>query len=234
MTGPAKVAIVLGGSGAIGASVVRGLRQMDIEVFSLDLRSPPDPHGVHITCDVTDHDEISAAIRHIERTATAPATAIINSVGIFDAKDEVEFDYARLRYNFEVNSIGPLCAFFEWFDAFGRANGGVVVSVSSASARRPTADIAYGMSKAALDESTRCLARAWAQYGVWVFGLSPGLVTSAMSNSMSQDRRNRLVSESMLGRESRPSEVGALVTSLISSAPQLLSGSIIDASGGIR
>lgn len=209
------------------------LSQRQLRTHSVDIRTTAGHNSLFVPCDVSDEADVVSAMNVIAQHAENPPGLIVNCVGIFEASNDGAYDTKRLYRNLKVNAVGPVYALNAWYERFGRTNGGVVVNISSAPARRPTMDVAYGMSKAALEAATRCLARAWAPDRVWVFGVAPGLVTSRMSSLMSDRRRAALIERSVIGRETAPDEVARLIVALAFTSPELLSGSVIDASGGL-
>lgn len=225
-------AIVLGGAGGIGSAVVRRLSVRGVAVHSVDIRDASSIGTHHLRCDLRDAGQVAEAFDDIGHCARQPPDLIVNCAGVFDAADDGELDLVRLARNMESNVAGPMTALNQWFSTFGRTYGGVAVNVSSASARRATRDVGYAMSKAALEAATRCLARAWGSHQVWVFGVAPGLVTSLMADAMTPLRRRTLVDHSLLRRESTADELAALIVALATTSPALLTGSVVDASGG--
>ncbi len=228
-----KYAIVLGGSGGIGSEIADVFAEMDISPIIVDKSPPKNNSYKYIFCDLSSEKTFIGLMKSIAKISSQQYY-MVNAAGIFEAHNDGVFSKDRLKKVNEVNVFGALGFINEWYENFGKHYGGVVVNISSAAARRPTLDVAYGMSKAALDSATLSLARTWAPKCVWVFGVAPGLVATNMAKSMAQKRRKILADNSLLGRESQPREVAELVVSATVSSPQLLTGTIIDVSGGIR
>ncbi len=226
-------AIILGGFGGIGYEIAKKLENEGIKPIIVDKLKKSETKYSFVNCDLTEPEKFDLVFDQIKSICGETAPYIINSAGIFGAYDDGKFDRHRLAEVMEVNVIGTVSFLSIWFEKFGKKYGGVVVNVSSAAARRGTSDIAYGMSMAALDSATRSLARAWAPSNVWVFGVAPGLVTTKMAEPMKPERRKILVEKSLIKRETSPEEVADLVISTMLSAPNLVAGTIINASGGV-
>lgn len=228
-----KYAIVIGGSGGIGSEVARLFDLKGVQPIIVDKVKLQDNKYPFIACDLAEVKKFPETMTRISKLCEEPPYYIVNSAGIFGAHSDGLFDRKRLEKVMDVNVIGTQLLLQEWFGLFGKKHGGVAVNISSAAGRRGTSDVAYGMSKAALDSATRSLARTWASSSVWVFGVAPGLVTTKMARPMSKERRERLVNNSLMKRETTAAELADLTVAIALASPSLVAGTIIDASGGI-
>lgn len=226
-------ALIIGGSGEIGSEVARLFEVRGIKPVIIDKEAPENIKYPFIACDLTKPQNFENAIDKLMVISNGSVRYVVNAAGIFEAHNDGVFDRTRVVKVMDVNVIGTQSILALWFEKFGRKHGGVAVNISSAAGRRGTSDVAYGISKAALDSATRSLAHAWAPSKVWVIGIAPGLVKTKMAQSMTSERRQRLATNSLINRETTAREVADLVVSVTLSAPCLVTGTTIDASGGI-
>jgi len=114
--------------------------------------------------------------------------------------------------------------------------GGSVVIVSSIGGLRGSAQLgAYGISKAADMELTRCLAVEWSPKGVRVNCVAPGLVKTDFARALWEDpeRLKRTVSTAPLRRIGEPHEIGSVIAFLAAKASSFMTGTVVVADGGV-
>lgn len=165
--------------------------------------------------------------------------ALVNNAGIVDVPARVdEMSAARIQRMMAVNVVGPfLCA----REASKRMSlscgggGGVIVNVSSASARvgSPNTYVDYAASKGAIDTMTLGLAKELAGDGVRVNAVRPGIIDTEIHASGGQrNRASELGPQIPLGRAGRPDEIAASIAWLCSADASYVTGAILDVSGG--
>uniref|UniRef100_A0A1Q3FSC2 Ketoreductase domain-containing protein n=1 Tax=Culex tarsalis TaxID=7177 RepID=A0A1Q3FSC2_CULTA len=116
---------------------------------------------------------------------------------------------------------------------------GNVVNVSSVAGTRSFPNsLAYSISKAALDQFTRCVALELAPKGVRVNSVNPAVITTDFLRRMGMDEpayeayMKRSEETHALGRVGKPSEVAAAIGFLASDAASFITGSQLCVDGG--
>ncbi len=112
---------------------------------------------------------------------------------------------------------------------------GKIINITTVGAEKAELGMAaYGSSKAALKMLTRCMAREWAQYGIQVNAVGPGLTRTDFSKPIwSNPEVAKHVSAAIpMGRLAEPEEIVGAVLFLASDAAKFITGHSIYVDGG--
>jgi len=156
---------------------------------------------------------------------------LINNAGAYETGPVLECSDASLRRHFEVNVFSPLALCQSAHAALRASAHPVIVNVLSTLAHRPVpGTAAYAASKAALLSLTRSLALEWAEDGIRVVGVSPGVVATEL-----HDRAllQAMAPQHPLGRVGEPEEIAEAILFLLSDASAWTTGSVLAVDGGI-
>jgi len=177
---------------AAGDGVVATVRQPKKADDLNKLVATSGGRGTVVRLDVGDPADVAAAALHIGERFEA-VDLLINNAGIWSATGQPERASAgaltELRPEpvlevLQVNAVGPILVTQALAPLLAAARGAIVVNLSSGlgSLERATArgNVAYGMSKAALNMLTRHLAAELRPQGTIVVALSPGWVATDM------------------------------------------------------
>jgi short-subunit dehydrogenase len=198
------VAVVTGASSGIGrrlaldlaarGAVVIGLARREALLAELEdeLRRWSPESGAAV-CDVSDTDAYPRALASIEQEH-GHIDVLINNAGIeqptpVDSADGLE-PYRRIL---DTNFLGTVAGTLAVLPGMRRRGSGIVVNVSSDSARAPEPRAgAYSASKAAVSAFTEAVAHEVATDGVHVHVLYPAWVPTAMGMSGLDERDAQL------------------------------------------
>jgi 3-oxoacyl-[acyl-carrier protein] reductase len=224
------VAVVTGGTGAIGAAICESLAAAGFAVLigfhrsqaaaeALAARLPGAGHRA-LRTPVTDSGTLQGAAG-VVRERYGRCDVLVNSAGMtrFVRHDDLEgledglIDQilaTNVRGTFAVvRALLPLLRVSRW------PGGAVVVNISSIAARTAMgSNVMYCASKAAVDNMTLSLARALAP-AVRVVSVAPGLADTEFVKSLDPAWRDEQAARTPLGRLALPAEVAAAVLAAV-------------------
>src|ERR1035437_4190215 len=188
-------ALVTGGASGLGEATVRALAARGARVVVVDLNTErgqavaESVNGVFASCDVTNTDQVIAAIA--AATARAPLWSVVNCAGIAWAQRTVgkdgeytsahDLDVYRkiievnLVGTFNVCRLGATAMCHNTPDADG-CRGAIVNTASVAAQDGQTGQVAYSSSKGGIVGLTLPLARDLSVIGVRANCILPGLI----------------------------------------------------------
>jgi NAD(P)-dependent dehydrogenase (short-subunit alcohol dehydrogenase family) len=138
----------------------------------------------------------------------------------------------------EINVRAPFRLIRQAAGALIERRGSVVNVSSVAGLRAFPGLVAYCVSKAAVDQLTRCAALDFAPYGVRVNGVNPGVVVTNLHRRGGMDEEKyaafleRSKTTHPLGRAGTPEEVADLIAFLVSPEAGWITGETIAIDGG--
>ena len=169
----------------------------------------------------------------LERTG-GQLHALVNNAGIIRRASLAQVAAEQLDEVYRVNLRAVILLSQAALPHLVRA-GGSVVNVSSIAAETPQTNAGlYAASKAGVSQFTRQAAVEWGPQGVRVNGVAPGMVRSAMSESVyaQQDLHQRRRALVPLGRIGTPDDIGRVVAFLLSDDAAYVTGQVIAVDGG--
>jgi NAD(P)-dependent dehydrogenase (short-subunit alcohol dehydrogenase family) len=238
-------AVVTGAASGIGRATALLLLERGATVVAADrdetgLTVVADAGAEPVVCDVTD----PAHRARLVDVAGSPCDQLVNAAGIIrlDALDAVaEDDWDR------VMAVNAKAIFFLCQAFVPRLRpGGAVVNVSSGAGKTGSTHEAavYSASKAAVLSVTRSFANAYANLGVRVNAVCPGLVDTPMNDvvvdaiaplrGLAPDEYGRArLAAVPLGRLAEPREVAEVIAFLLSNASSYMTGQSVNVTGGM-
>jgi NAD(P)-dependent dehydrogenase (short-subunit alcohol dehydrogenase family) len=242
-------AIVTGGASGLGAACARALAAAGAKVAVFDLNEKGAAEvaasikGIAVACDVADSASAEAAVKQAAADHGA-ARILVNCAGIGPAKRIVGRDGPMPLADFErvirVNLIGSFnmmrlaAATMQPLPALADGERGVIVSTASVAAfEGQIGQSAYASSKGGVAALTLPAAREFAQFGVRVLAIAPGIFGTPMLRALPQEVQDSLgASVPFPKRLGSPSEFAALVLHCIRNT--YLNGEVIRLDGALR
>ena len=227
-----QVALVAGGAGDIGRGVVDALLASGSKVAVLDLRLNH-ASSLSLECDVTDGDQIDAALSAIVANLGQP-TQVVCATGLVTRGSVADMDPADWRRIVEVSLTSAFLVSRAVLPGMQTAGGGAIVTMSSGLARKGYANGAsYAAAKAGVEALTKTIALEHAQDGIRCNCVAPGPVRSTMTrNNLNFDERAATAGIPM-GRLGEVADVVAPVMFLLGGGAAYITGQVLQVNGGM-
>jgi NAD(P)-dependent dehydrogenase (short-subunit alcohol dehydrogenase family) len=244
-----QAAIVTGGASGLGAATARLLAEAGAKVALFDVNQKAaaevaiDVNGIAIECDVTNADATEKAIAK----ATADhgtARIVVNCAGVGPAKRIVGRDGPMPLDEFSrvisINLIGTFnvmrlaAAKMQHVEPMQDGERGIIICTASVAAYDgQIGQAAYAASKGGVVSLVLPAAREFAQFGIRVTGIAPGIFTTPMLHALPEAAQQSLAAAvpfpKLLGQ---PPQYAALVRHMIEN--RYLNGEVVRLDGALR
>jgi NAD(P)-dependent dehydrogenase (short-subunit alcohol dehydrogenase family) len=242
-------AIVTGGGSGLGAATAEKLAAAGAKVALLDVNADAaKAHaqkigGIAIACDVTDADKTAAAIKEAT-DKHGPARILINCAGVGVAGLIVGRDGPMALASFErvvkinlfgtFNTMRLVAAAMQGVEPLADGERGVIISTASVAAYEgQIGQAAYSASKGGIVALTLPAAREFAQFGIRVNAIAPGIFHTPMMSGLPEEAQKSLAASvtfpKLLGR---PEQYADLAMHIVGNT--YLNGEVIRIDGAIR
>lgn len=252
-----RVAIVTGAANGIGAACARRFAEEGLRVVIADIddnagaKLAHDLDGgkdraVFISCDVSDKLSVANLLAET-RSAFGRVDILVNNAAVLAPGDILSLSPGDFDKVMRVNTRGAFLVaqaaakqMVEQIDeetmrAEECRKRYAIINMSSVNAEVAIPDqLAYTMSKGALNQMTKAMALALAAYGVRVNAIGPGSINTDILKVIADDKAamNRILSRTPLGRLGDPDEIAGVAWFLASKDASYITGSCVYADGG--
>jgi NAD(P)-dependent dehydrogenase (short-subunit alcohol dehydrogenase family) len=236
MSGPPRTAIVTGASQGIGAGVVNAFVERGFNVVANSRR-------VSQSTEVAESPQVALVDGHVGLPATAARIVetalarfqsidvLVNNAGIFFTKPFTDYTAADFRTLVSTNLEGFLyLTQLAIKQMLTQGTGGSIVTITAALARNPMRGVTAAVpmiTKGGLETVTQHLAMEYAQAGIRVNAVAPGVVYTPLHRDTPQELMESL---SPLGRPSTVQDIADAVLYLTGAAT--VTGHILYVDGG--
>ncbi|CAI4231964.1 unnamed protein product [Auanema sp. JU1783] len=247
------VALVTGGASGLGRGTVQTLVESGAKVAILDLKSSEGSaiakefgkNVIFTPADVTSEEDVAKAFADV-KSKFGRCDAVVNCAGVamafklYNVNKKKMSDFEMIKKTINVNVIGSFnvirhgVALMADNEKDDMGQRGVIISTASVAAYDgQTGQSAYSASKGAIVGMTLPLARDFADDGIRVMAIAPGLfntpLLSALPEKVTKFLAQLVPNPSRLGN---PLEYGALAKHIIEN--RYLNGEVIRLDGAIR
>jgi NAD(P)-dependent dehydrogenase (short-subunit alcohol dehydrogenase family) len=162
---------------------------------------------------------------------------LVNNAGIYHVHPLKDLSYgdwqAAWRETLDVNLVAPANMAFLAARVMQKQGGGKIINVSSRGAFRGEPDaVAYGASKAGMNQMSQSLAQALAPHNIFVGAVAPGFVSTDMAAGiLAGPAGDDIRRQSPLNRVTTPEEVAQAIVRLAADGMMAATGCILDLNG---
>ncbi|MBT9502086.1 MAG: SDR family oxidoreductase [Burkholderiaceae bacterium] len=238
-----EVAVIIGGTGAIGLATARRMaergarialiQRRPVEQAEAALRALPGSGHLALSASVTDSASLNEAARTV-RERLGPASLLVNSAGFTVAVPAADLDGlsdALIDEIFAANWRGTFAAIRAFAPQLRERGDAAIVNVSSIAAFTGLgSNLAYAAAKAGIDALTKALAKTLAP-DIRVLAVSPGVVDTGFVPGRDADFNDKVAPTLPLRRVGTADDVAAAVVAACTLL-RYATGSIFVVDGG--
>ncbi len=228
----AQVAVVTGGSGAIGSAIIRALGDAGAHAVTLDVAPPGDDSLPWVQCDVREDASVAAAVEKVAHER-GQLDILVHGAGI--SRDAVLWKLSPDDWDMvqHVNLRGAFLLLRHGIPWLRKSSSGRVVLIGSINGSRGKFGTAtYSASKAGLLGLMKTAAREVAGFGILVNVVEPGWVRTPLTEKVPAALREAAIESSLLKKALEPSDIANAVIYLCGPGGRLITGQILRVDAG--
>ena len=239
-----KVAIITGGASGMGAEECRIFAREGAKVIIADILedearkveaeiAEAGGEAAFIRLDVTSEADWQRAVDDaVQRYGRLDV--LVNNAGIGGSHSAESLNAERWDAFMNINAKGVFLGMLYAIPAMKESGGGSIVNISSISGivGQEAVHMGYNASKGAVRTVTKSAAVQYAQDGIRVNSVHPGLMPPMRTTALSSDRRSEMMANVPMRRAGRTEEVGNAVLFLASDEASYITGAELVVDGG--
>ena len=241
-----KVAVVTGGTGQLGKTMVRELAKCGADVVigfytkdrtSQDLKEEIEKkHGVRAFCayvDVTDYESVIKMKKSVNESLGLVDIVINNSVVQYEWTSVLEQDIDDYDSQFKscvMQGVYMAKAFVP--DMINKKCGKIINISSIWGIAGASCEVHYSTAKAAVIGLTKSLAKELGLSGININCVAPGIIATDMNKNISPEVLEELKAEIPLGYIGSPENIADAILFLASKKADYITGQILSVNGG--
>jgi 3-oxoacyl-[acyl-carrier protein] reductase len=243
-----KVAVVTGASKGIGAGIAKalGAEGASVVVNYASDKSGADKTVAEITkaggkavavgASVANASDIDKLFTETKKSF-GKVDILVNNAGVYSFAPLEEITAEEIHRIYSTNVTGLLLT-TKAAVKFFPAEGGSVINIGSiVSESTPPNTAIYTGTKGAVDAITRVLAKELGPKNIRVNAVNPGITETEGTDTAGirgSDFEKSLVADTPLGRTGKPDDIADVVTFIASDDARWVTGSLLQAGGGLR
>lgn len=240
-----RAAVVIGGTSGIGRAIAVGLAAQGADVIPTGRRaklideacSAIEAEGRRTLRHVTDiRDRASVdALRDAVLQHFGRVDILVNAAGFTFKTPTMKLCEEQWASILDTNLTGALRSCQSFHDALKASGRGRIINIASLGSYLAFYEVtAYCASKTALLSLTRSLACEWAQEGISVNAIAPGIFPTEMTNGIvaGTPRGRELLTRTPMRRFGSPEELVGAAILLASDGASFITGQCISVDGG--
>jgi gluconate 5-dehydrogenase len=243
-----KVALIMGGRGALGEAMAATLADLGCDVALASRRVEEctaiaerisasfKRRAVGLCCDTSREEDIEQTIAKVVAELGA-LDILINNAGASWWGLPQDIPLSGWKKVVDVNLTGTFLSCRHAARHMIARGSGVIINIASVGAYlsyTPDAGqvVPYTTTKAAIVHLTQDLAAQWAGHGIRVNAIAPGSIRTGMTETLQDGVRDQLLSRILLHRFAEPNEFAGALALLASNAGSFITGQTLIVDGG--
>ena len=240
-----RVAVVIGATSGIGRAIAMGLAEHGADVVPTGRRA----NHIEEVCtateslgrrtlrqvtDIRDRQSIDA-LRDTILREFGRVDILVNAAGFTFRQPTIQLCEAQFDSILDTNLTGALRACQSFYEALKASGSGRIINIASLSSFVGFYEVAaYCATKTALLSLTRSLACEWAQDGISVNAIAPGIFPTEMTSGIvvGTARGQELLARTPMRRFGNPEELAGAAVLLASDGASFITGQCITVDGG--
>src|SRR5216110_3522521 len=240
-----KTAVVFGGTSGIGLTLALGLAEGGANVVPTGRRTElveaaaeqirkRGQRALALSCDVMDRGSLQQLL---DQTAKefGGVDILVNSAGRTKRTPTLQLPEDEWSEIMETNLTGTLRACQVFGKHMIERKYGRIINIASLSSFVALYEVAaYSASKSAVASLTQSLAIEWAQYGVCVNAIAPGVFRTALNTKLldETERGHEFLTRTPMARFGKVEELAGAAVFLASDAASFVTGEVLVVDGG--
>lgn len=240
------VALITGSSRGIGAAIALRLAEDGFDIVLNDLNESMFENnetlekiretGVkceYFCADVSDYSQCEKMVNDIKETFGG-LDVLVNNAGI--TRDGLMARMSEEQYDMVINVNQK--SVFNMMKLAGKImmkqrSGKIINLASVAGLYGNPGQINYSASKAAIIGMTKTVAKELGSRGINVNAVAPGFIKTPMTDALTEEQKNMMLSLIAMKRYGLPEEIAGVVSFLASKDASYVTGQVIEISGGL-
>ncbi len=240
-----KISIVTGAAQGIGQTIATTLAQEGADVVVADLNANSCQETVDriqqlgrkviaVSVNVGDWDQVKSMVDHVLKE-WGRIDILVNNAGITRDGLLMRMKEEDWQAVLQVNVTGTFFCAKAVLPTMSRQRSGRIVNIASIVGAIGNAGQAnYAASKAAVIGLTKTIAREYASRNITINAVAPGFIDTSMTQGLSADTKEALLSQIPLKRLGQPSDVADAVSFLCTEKAGYITGHVLHVNGGMH